>query len=555
MSEPFEIAKTGSGGTVVFRPALANRHGLITGATGTGKTVTLQMLADHFSALGVPVFVADVKGDLAGLAAAGSSTAKLKERLQRIGIPEPAWQADPVVFWDVFGKRGFPLRATISDLGPLLLGRLFNLNPTQQGVLTLVFKIADDRGLLLLDLKDLRAMLTDVGNNAKQYRTEYGNISTASIGAIQRSLLEVEQQGGDAFFGEPMLNVDDLLQTDARGHGLVHVLAAEELIRSPKVYATFLLWLISELFEQLPEVGDPDKPNLVFFFDEAHLLFDDAPDPLVEKIEQVVRLIRSKGVGVYFVTQNPADVPETVLGQLGNRVQHALRAFTPRDQKAVKVAAETLRPNPSIDTARAISELAVGEALVSLLDEHGSPTITERAWIVPPWSRIGPITDDERAATHETNRAFYGAYEQVEDRESAYEKLTGRTAKRVEGAAGADSSRSATASAEPAAPAPEQPAAPPTPPRKTKAEPRVTPPPPSSPPRTETWAQPTQPTASADSGVTGALSEFIFGRTGPRGGHYPGALEAAGKSAARSVGSGIGRAILRGALGSILRTR
>ncbi|HMF93024.1 MAG TPA: helicase HerA-like domain-containing protein [Vicinamibacterales bacterium] len=557
MSEPFAIAKTTRGDEVLFRPALANRHGLITGATGTGKTVTLQMLADHFSRMGVPVFMADVKGDLSGVAAAGSTSAKLKERLQRTGIAEPEWSADPVVFWDVFGKHGFPLRATISDLGPLLLGRLFNLNPTQQGVLALAFKIADDQGLLLLDLKDLRAMLTYVGNKAKEFRTEYGNVSTASIGAIQRALLEVEEQGGDAFFGEPMLNVDDLLQTDSRGRGLVHVLTAEELIRSPKVYATFLLWLLSELFEQLPEVGDRDTPTLVFFFDEAHLLFNDAPDALVEKIEQVVRLIRSKGVGVYFVTQNPADVPETVLGQLGNRIQHALRAFTPRDQKAVKVAAETLRPNPAIDTAAAISELAVGEALVSLLDEKGSPTVTARAWILPPSSRIGPITDAERSATHEANKAFYGEYEHAVDRESAYEKLTGRTAKRVDAAT--DDEGSAKASAErpvetAGAPAADEAPAAPVPPRKTKAEPRVTPEPPASPQRSEPWAEPTQAGAgaAADSGLVGALSEFLFGRTGPRGGHYPGALEAVGKSAARSIGSGIGREILRGTLGSIM---
>ena len=359
--------------TSLFRPALANRHGLITGATGTGKTVTLQVLAEHFSRIGVPVFLADVKGDLSGLAAAGSATPKLRERLKATGIAEPAWAASPVVFWDVFGRRGFPVRATISDLGPLLLGRLLGLNATQQGVLALVFKIADDNGLLLLDLKDLRAMLQFVGDNAREFTTQYGNVSAASIGAIQRALLEIEQQGGDAFFGEPMLDVDDLLQTDARGRGIVNVLAADELIRSPKLYATFLLWLLSELFERLPEVGDPEKPTLVFFFDEAHLLFDDAPAALVEKIEQVVRLIRSKGVGVYFVTQSPSDIPDTVLGQLGNRVQHALRAFTPRDQKAVKAAAETLRPNPSIDIARAITELAVGEALVSLLDDEGQP--------------------------------------------------------------------------------------------------------------------------------------------------------------------------------------
>jgi len=546
MSEPFAIAKTPSGTDVLFRPPLANRHGLITGATGTGKTVTLQVLADHFSSIGVPVFLADVKGDLSGLAAAGASTPKMKDRLQRIGISEPAWAANPVVFWDVFGKAGFPLRATTSDVGPLLLGRLFNLNPTQQGVLALVFKIADDEGQLLLDLKDLRAMLQHVADNAKEYRTGYGNVSAASVGAIQRALLEVEQQGGDKFFGEPMLNVDDLLQTNTQGRGVVHVLVADELIRSPKVYATFLLWLLSELYEQLPEVGDRDRPVLVFFFDEAHLLFDDAPDALVEKIEQVVRLIRSKGVGIYFVTQNPTDVPETVLGQLGNRVQHALRAFTPRDQKAVKVAAETLRPNPAVDTARAISELAVGEALVSLLDERGSPTMTERAWIYPPSSRIGPITDDERKASHEGNREFYGDYEQTIDRESAYERLTGRTSGRVPKAdeAGASAGAGDTASA-----LPEPPAAP----RRTKAQPKITPAP-ASPQPSERWTQPSAP-AQADaggSGLAGALSDFMFGRTGPRGGHYQGAIETAARSAARSVGSGIGRAILRGALGSIM---
>jgi len=538
----FAIARTAAREDVLFRPALANRHGLITGATGTGKTVTLQMLTDHFSRLGVPVFLADVKGDLSGLAASGEATPKMQERLARTGLPEVSWSANPVVFWDVFGRRGLPLRATISDMGPLLLGRLFNLNPTQQGVLALVFKIADDRGLLLLDLKDLRAMLQFVGNSAKEFRTAYGNVSTTSIGAIQRALLEVEQQGGDAFFGEPVLNVDDLLRTDERGRGMVHVLSAEELVRAPKVYATFLLWLMSELFEQLPEVGDRDAPTLVFFFDEAHLLFDEAPAALVEKIEQVVRLIRSKGVGVYFVTQNPADVPETVLGQLGNRVQHALRAFTPRDQKAVRVAAETLRPNPMLDTAKAIGELAVGEALVSLLDEHGSPTITQRAWIFPPASRIGPTTDAERDATREANRTVYGEYEQTVDRESAYEKLTGRTARRT----GVAETDAAGETPQPVAAA-----------RKTKAEPRIGAEPASSRPRSEPWTvpQPTGETGSAGASLSTALADFLFGRTGPRGGHYDGALEAAGKSAARSVGSGIGRAIIRGALGSILRSR
>src|SRR4051812_17157263 len=428
VSDPFVIARTAAGDDVLFRPALANRHGLVTGATGTGKTVTLQVLTDHFSQIGVPVFVADVKGDLSGVAAAGALSPKLAERLKATGIPAPAFVANPVVFWDVFGKRGFPIRATISDLGPLLLGRLFGLNATQQGVLAIIFKLADDNGLPLLDLKDLRAMLQFAGDHASEFTTGYGHISAASIGAIQRSLLEIEQQGGASFFGEPMLDVDDLLQTDAHGRGVVHVLTADELIRSPKLYATFLLWLLSELFERLPEVGDPDKPVLVFFFDEAHLLFTDAPAPLVDKIEQVVRLIRSKGVGVYFVTQSPADVPETVLGQLGNRVQHALRAFTPHDQKAVKTAADTLRPNATIDISRAISELAVGEALVSTLDAKGSPTVTERAWIVPPASRIGPITDAERAAVRQQTTSLYGHYEQAIDRESAYEKLLARAA-------------------------------------------------------------------------------------------------------------------------------
>src|SRR5882672_11390346 len=447
MIEPFMIAKTATGQDIEFRPRMANRHGLITGATGTGKTVTLQALADHMSALGVPVFLADVKGDLTGLAVAGSATARIQERLKSTGIPEPAWQADPAVFWDVFGRLGFPVRATISDLGPLLLARLFNLNQTQQGVLAIVFKIADDNGLLLLDLKDLRAMLQFVGDNARQFTTTYGNVSSASIGAIQRALLEIEQQGGEKFFGEPMLDVDDLLQTDRHGCGMVNVLVADELIRSPKLYSTFLLWMLSELFERLPEVGDPDKPTLVFFFDEAHLLCSDAPPALIEKIEQVVRLIRSKGVGVYFVTQSPADVPDTVLGQLGNRVQHALRAFTPRDQKAVKTTAETLRPNPTLDVTAAITELAVGEALVSTLDAKGSPTVTERAWIAPPASRIGPITDAERAAVREQTKSLYGHYEQSIDRESAYEKLMARVGQ--PGATGAAGQAQGTGKASP----------------------------------------------------------------------------------------------------------
>ena len=507
MSEPFVIARTPDGADVVFRPSLANRHGLITGATGTGKTVTLQVLTDHFSRIGVPVFVADVKGDLSGVAAAGAMSPKLAERLKATGIPAPAFAADPVVFWDVFGKRGFPIRATISDLGPLLLGRLFGLNATQQGVLAIVFKAADDNALPLLDIKDLRAMLQFVGDNASRFTTGYGNVSVASIGAIQRALLELEQQGGTAFFGEPMLDVDDLIQTDSGGRGIVNVLVADALIRSPKVYATFLLWLLSELFERLPEVGDPDQPVLVFFFDEAHFLFADAPPALLEKIEQVVRLIRSKGVGVYLVTQSPADIPDIVLGQLGNRVQHALRAFTPRDQKAVKTAADTLRPNPKIDISRAITELAVGEALVSTLDAKGSPTMTERAWIVPPASRIGPITDAEHTAVREQTRTLYGHYEQTIDRESAYEKLKARTA--GAGEAGPAGQAGGAGTAGTAAP-------------------------------------------STGSAVTDALSNILFGTTGPRGGKHDGLVQSAAKSAARSVGSGIGRAILRGALGSIL---
>ncbi len=506
MTEPFIIARTAAGQSIGFAPALANRHGLITGATGTGKTVTLQVLVDHFSRLGVPSFVADVKGDLSGLAAAGVSSPKLADRLKTTGIDAPEWHANPVVFWDVFGKRGTPVRATISDLGPLLLGRLFGLNPTQQGVLTLAFKIADDSGLLLLDLKDLHAMLQFTGDNARQFTTEYGNISIASIGAIQRALLEVEQQGGDAFFGEPMLNVDDLLQTDAASHGIVNVLVADELVRSPKVYSTFLLWMLSELFERLPEVGDPDKPTMVFFFDEAHLLFADAPPSLLEKVEQVVRLIRSKGVGVYFITQNPADIPETVLGQLGNRVQHALRAFTPHDQKAVKTAADTLRPNPALDIGRVITELAVGEALISLLDAKGTPAITERAWVVPPASRIGPITNAERDAVRKASAASYAQYEQTVDRESAYEKLKARTMDK--GQVGQEGQEGQGGQV-----------------------------------------------GKGGSGLADALSSILLGSTGPRGGHHDGLLQSAAKSAARSMGSGVGRAILRGALGSILGGR
>ena len=428
MTAPLLIAKNDKEALHLL-PQMANRHGLITGATGTGKTVTLQSLAESFSRIGVPVFLSDIKGDLSGISKIGGGNPKVQARVAQLRLDEFAHRAYPVTFWDVFGEMGHPVRATVSDMGPLLLGRMLNLNDVQQGVLTLVFKIADDSGLLLLDFKDLRAMVQHVGENAKDFTTEYGNISTASIGAIQRGLLELENQGAEQFFGEPMLNIDDLMQTDSKGAGMVNILAADKLMQAPKVYSTLLLWLLSELFENLPEAGDLDKPKLVFFFDEAHLLFNDAPAALIDKIEQVVRLIRSKGVGVYFVTQNPADVPDKVLGQLGNRVQHALRAFSPRDQKAVRAAAETMRDNPKLDEASVITELGVGEALVSMLDEKGSPQIVELAFIVPPQAQIGPITTEERKGIL-ANSIVAGHYEQTIDRESAYEKLKGRTSEK-----------------------------------------------------------------------------------------------------------------------------
>ena len=510
MVDPLIIATTSSGSRVELLPAMANRHGLITGATGTGKTVTLQVMAESLSRIGVPCFMADVKGDLSGLAAAGTMSPKLGERLTKLGQPAPAFAASPVVFWDVFRQGGHPVRATISDVGPLLLGRLLNLNETQSGVLTLLFKVADDAGLLLLDVKDLRAMLQFVGENAKQFTTTYGNISSASIGAIQRALLALESQGGGQFFGEPMLNVDDLLQAAPDGRGVVNILAADRLFNSPKVYATCLLWLLSELFEHLPEVGDVERPKLVFFFDEAHLLFDDAPAALVEKIEHVVRLIRSKGVGVFFVTQNPLDIPDSILGQLGNRVQHALRAFTPRDQKAVKTAAGTLRQNPAVDTVSAITELAVGEALVSFLDEKGSPTVLERAWVLPPASRVGPATPAERQAAISSS-TLAGHYEQIVDRESAYEKLAARTIERQAPLTPSSPAGSASGTGGAA--------------------------------------------SSAGSSLPEALNQVLFGRTGPRGGQYDGLVQTAAKSAARSVGSRLGREILRGMLGSMLGGR
>ncbi|MDR3088061.1 MAG: DUF853 domain-containing protein [Azoarcus sp.] len=489
-------------------PALANRHGLIAGATGTGKTVTLQTMAEGFSRVGVPVFMADVKGDLSGLAAAGQRSGKFQQRLDDLKISDWQPKAFPVVFWDVFGETGHPVRATISDMGPMLLARLLNLNDTQTGVMQLVFKIADDEGLLLLDLKDLRAMTQYVGENAKQFTVEYGNVSAASIGAIQRNLMMLGEQGGEAFFGEPMLDIGDLTQTDAEGFGIVNILSAEKLMRSPRLYSTFLLWLLSELFERLPEIGDTEKPKLVFFFDEAHLLFSEASPALLEKIELVVRLIRSKGVGVYFVTQNPLDVPDTVLGQLGNRVQHALRAFTPRDQKAVQTAAGTLRPNPAFNAASVITELGVGEALLSFLDASGRPGIVERALVLPPSSRIGPIDTAVRAALIKSS-LLYGHYEAAIDRESAFEKLKTRQAG--------------------------------TP--KSNPKPSASPDPEKS--------------GGAGVGLPGGLGDLFGGSsTSPRrGSNRQGIAETLAKSAARTIGSQLGRAILRGVLGSILGGR
>jgi len=505
MADPIVVAKTGAI-ELALLPALANRHGCITGATGTGKTITLQVLAEGFARIGVPVFLADIKGDLTGITRPGKINPKLQERLTALKLPQPKWAANAATLWDVWGEQGHPVRATVSDMGPLLFARLLNLNETQEGVLTLVFKVADDNGLLLLDLKDLRAIVQYVGDNAAQFKTQYGNVSPASIGAIQRGLLQIEQQGGDRFFGEPMLNIDDLLQTDTSGHGIVNILAADKLMNNPRLYASFLLWLLAELFEHLPEVGDRDKPKLVFFFDEAHLLFNEAPPALLEKVEQVVRLIRSKGVGVYFVTQNPLDIPDKVLGQLGNRVQHALRAFTPRDQKAVKAVAETMRANPKVDMQKAILELGVGEALVSLLDEKGTPTMTERAFVLPPASQIGPITPDERKQLMQES-VVAGVYEKVVDRESAFELLHKR--------AGATA-----APAQPGAPAP----------------------------------VPGAPSASAG-GILGGIGDVLFGSTGPRGGRHEGIVDAMAKSAARSVGSAVAREIARGVLGSLLGGR
>ena len=522
MPEPLLIAKSADL-ELALLPALANRHGLITGATGTGKTVSLQKLAESFSAIGMPVFMADIKGDLTGIALPGKPSARLTERFDTLKLEQPAWAGCPVTVWDVFGEKGHPVRATISDMGPLMIGRMLNLNDTQEGVLQLVFKIADDNRLLLLDLKDLRAMLQYVGENAGQFTTEYGNVSAASVGAIQRGLLAIESQGGERFFGEPMLNIDDLMQTDSAGRGVVNVLAADKLMTSPRMYSTFLLWMLAELFEHLPEVGDVEKPKLVFFFDEAHLLFNEAPKALLEKIEQVVRLIRSKGVGVYFVTQNPLDVPDTVLAQLGNRVQHALRAFTPRDQKAVKAAAETMRANPKFDVTTAITELAVGEALVSFLDDKGRPGMVERALIVPPASQLGPISDVERRALIDGS-IVAGVYEKTVDRESAYEILKGRAAQAANSAA----------------------AAPGVPQGGTVARGGAATPADSS-------AGGAVPAAADEPGFFDKIGGMFGGAAAsPRGSlRRESVVEAMAKSAARAVGSQVGREIIRGVLGSI----
>ena len=492
--------------------ALANRHGLVTGATGTGKTVTLQVMAEGFARAGVPVFAADIKGDLSGIAEVGEKKDFILKRAEEIGL---SFQPDQfsTVFWDVFGEQGHPVRATVLEMGPLLLSRMMDLNDVQEGVLNIAFRVADEQQLPMLDMKDLRAMLTFVGEHAAELTTQYGNVSKQSVGSILRQLLVLESQGGDKFFGEPALQLQDFMRTDRDGRGMINILVADKLMQSPRLYATFLLWMLSELFEQLPEVGDPPKPKLVFFFDEAHLLFNDAPKALMEKIEQVVRLIRSKGVGVYFVTQNPVDVPDKVLAQLGNRVQHALRAFTPRDQKAVAAAAETFRPNPKLNTAKVITELGTGEALVSFLEKKGTPSIVERVLIRPPSARIGPVTPDERKAII-AGSPFKGKYDTAVDAESAYEMLQKRVA---ETAVTADAQQGGVL------------------------------------------------------GQIGSIVGTIFGTNTPRGKLSTGQVIARdvtrtvtnkvvggvvanlGKSVGGSVGSSVGRAIVRGALGSLLR--
>ena len=498
MSTPLLIARTLEK-ELYLLPAMANRHGLITGATGTGKTVTLQKLAESLSEIGVPVFMADVKGDLTGVAQEGTASEKLLERLKNIGITDWTPHGNPVVVWDIFGEKGHPVRATVSDLGPLLLARLLNLNDVQYGVLNIIFRIADAQGLLLLDFKDLRAITQYIGDNAKSFQNQYGNISSASVGAIQRGLMTLEQQGAEHFFGEPMLDIKDWMRTDSSGKGIINILSSEKLYQMPKLYAASLLWMLSELYEQLPEAGDLEKPKLVFFFDEAHLLFNDAPQVLLDKIEQVIRLIRSKGVGVWFVSQNPSDIPDNVLGQLGNRVQHALRAFTPKDQKAVKAAAQTMRANPAFDTEAAIQALGTGEALISFLDAKGSPSVVERAMVIAPCSRMGPVTDDERNSLI-NHSPVYGKYEDEVDRESAFEMLQ----KGVQ----------ATTESQDAPPAKGQ-------------------------------------SVAVDDGILGGLKDILFGTTGPRGGKRDGVVQTMAKSAARQVTN----QIVRGMLGSLLGGR
>ena len=499
MSEPLCIAKNTELEDVFLLPQKANRHGLITGATGTGKTVTLQKMAEAFSSIGVPVFVADVKGDLSGVAMAAEPSEKLNTRLEKIGVTDWQPQGNPVVFWDVFGTKGHPIRATTSNMGPLLLSRLLNLNEVQSGLMQMIFRIADDNNMLLLDLKDLRAMTQYVADHANDYKTSYGNITPASAGAIQRGLLTLEEQGAANFLGEPMLDIQDFIRTDASGKGIINILAAEKLFNMPKLYAITLLWMLSEIFEQMPEVGDLPQPKLVFFFDEAHLLFSDSPPALLEKIERVVRLIRSKGIGIYFVTQNPLDVPDKVLGQLGNRVQHALRAFTPRDQKAVKAAAQTMRANPAFNTEQAIQDLGTGEALISCLDEKGSPSIVQKCSVIAPGSRLGPLTPGEQDDLIKQS-IFYGKYEEAIDRESAYEILMERAEKLNV--------------------------------VKTANQPAVA-------------KTPKQP--AADKGITKGMRDFVFGSTGPKGGKRDGVLQTAAKTAARTATN----SIVRGLLGSL----
>ncbi|MGG4773979.1 DUF853 family protein [Alcaligenaceae bacterium 429] len=492
MAETINLAR-GKAAEVVLLPRMANRHGCITGATGTGKTISLQLMAEAFSRQGTAVFVADVKGDLSGIAMKGESNPKLEARLQELGLPAPEFSANSVVFWDVFGQSGHAIRATVSDMGPMLLARILELNDTQEGILNIAFRLADDEGQLLLDMKDLRAMLNHVTKRATELRAKYGNVSAASVGAIQRALLRLESEGAEQFFGEPALDIADWIRTDAQGKGMVNVLMADRLIQSPRLYSVFLLWMLAELYERLPEVGDLDKPKFVFFFDEAHLLFNEAPKALVEKIEQVVRLVRSKGVGIYFVTQNPLDIPEAVLGQLGHRVQHALRAYTPRDQKAVKTAAQTMRPNQGLDIEAAITELGVGEALVSMLDAKGIPTPTERVWMYAPGSRIGPASDAEKKQILAAS-LFGLKYDTSIDRESAYEVLT-----------------------------------------KQEQE----------------ASQQAQESTEKSSGVVGMLNDFLFGSTGPRGGRKDGLVQATIKTEARRGAT----KFLRGVLGSLLRSK